>query len=148
LAKLPNTYDRRPTPSYGRTRQLAPVVPVDEGKGFIALGAGIADFAGSMKKLEDDADRSDAVNAINKFKAWALKDKYERWGNTLGENITKDFMPKNKELVGAENDRLKATLSEGGKKYFKPQADILKNQITLVVIVFRDSTNFSVKPSR
>ena len=124
MARLPNTYDRRPAPSFGRTRTPAPVVEVDKGAGLIALGAGITDFAGSMAKIQKESDISDAKDRYTKLKEFALKDKAERWGLMLGDNITKDFQSVNNTVWSGKRDELNGTLSEGAQKYFKDYADL------------------------
>ena len=124
MARLPNTYDRRPAPSFGRTRTPAPVVEVDKGAGLIALGQGISGFAGYMAKIQKESDISDAKDRYTKLKEFALKDKAERWGLMLGDNITKDFQSVNNTVWSGKRDELNGTLSEGAQKYFKDYADL------------------------
>ena len=75
MARLPDTYGKRPSLGFGRPNQLAPVVPDPGiGQGLTALGAGILDFDASMKRIQNKTERSDAKDRNTKLQEWILKE--------------------------------------------------------------------------
>ena len=105
MAILPNVDGARPAPRYGQPFKTAAVVEVDKGAGLSALGDKLSGLSDILVDIQDKADRSDAKDRANKLKAFALKDKHDRWGLTLGESIKESFMPDNNTILRDEISR-------------------------------------------
>jgi len=96
MPKLPDTYGKRPAPSFGRPYQLAPVVEdKGVGQGLQALGAGLVDFDASMKKAQARDDNFAIIDRATQLEAWMLQDRAGKdgWSHIKAGNVTTDLIP-------------------------------------------------------
>ena len=131
MARLPNTYDRRPAPSFGRTRTPAPVVEVDKGAGLIQLGAGITDFAGSMARIKVRDDNFAAIAADTELEAWMLNDRIgdDGWFHIKEGNVTKDLIPERDSRFKSKVDALSSGLAnDEQRENFARRAALASNR--------------------
>jgi len=116
MARLPDTYGKRPSPSYGRANVPAPVVEIP---GLTpALGAGITDFAGSMAKIQSRDDKFAAIGAATKLEAWMIEDRdgENGWSHTKAGNVKEGFVPEASTRFKSRVDELSGELANDAQR--------------------------------